>query len=175
MILRLRSAPPALAEAPPEALRALGDRLAAKPGAVRLGRGLAQPDRLTAFVDGAGLRSLAADPEVVEIVPNTPFALPRSQAVADSAAPFPDAPPAAGAGTVVAILDTGVDARHPALAGRILAEFCTAYASPRDPNGVPLLPIFSTFTRALPWLGSHTPMSLSPSSAAASSPTTTAS
>ena len=83
VILRLRSAPPALAEAPPEALRALGDRLAAKPGAVRLGRGLAQPDRLTAFVDGAGLRSLAADPEVVEIVPNTPFALPRSQAVAD--------------------------------------------------------------------------------------------
>lgn len=122
-------------------LEGLASRLA---GAVPFGATLrADPARVTALVDGARLRALAADPEVEEIVPNTAFALPRAEAASGEPSPLPGASPEAGRGTLLAILDTGVDAGHPALAGRVVAEFCTAYASALDALGRPLQPIRS--------------------------------
>ncbi len=140
VIVRLRGAPtdPTTVAA---RLRGLSTRMA---GVVPLGATLrSAPERVTALVDGPRLRALAADPEVEEIVPNTAFTLPRAEAGAGEPSPLPGAPAEAGRGTLVAILDTGVDAGHPALAGRVIAEFCTAYASALDGQGRPLQPIRS--------------------------------
>ncbi|BCX19687.1 MAG: hypothetical protein KatS3mg117_3369 [Geminicoccaceae bacterium] len=112
-------------------------------GAVPLGPSLrAAPERVTAWVDGERLRQLAADPDVAEIVPNTAFALPRAEASATVASPLPGAPADAGRGALVAIVDTGVDGTHPALAGRVVAEFCSSFASALV-DGRPLQPIAS--------------------------------
>ncbi|MCX8100023.1 MAG: S8 family serine peptidase [Geminicoccaceae bacterium] len=123
-------------------LRSLATRMA---GTVPFGAPLrAAPERVTALVDGERLRALAADPEVVEIVPNTAFAVPRATTASPAdASPLPGAPVEAGRGALLAILDTGVDAGHPALAGRVVAEFCSSYASARDAEGRPLQPIAS--------------------------------
>lgn len=140
VIVRLRGERPEPAAAAAR-LEGLAARLA---GTVPFGALLrADPGRVTALVDGARLRELAADPEVEEIVPNTAFTLPRVEAAAGEPSPLPGAPEDAGRGTLVAILDTGVDARHPALAGRVVAEFCTAYTSPPGADGRPLQPIRS--------------------------------
>jgi subtilisin family serine protease len=138
VIVRLRSERP-----DPAAAAATRDRLAARmAGAVPIDASLrAAPERVTALVDGERLRALAADPDVLEIVPNTAFALPWAEASPSAPSPLPGAPAEAGRGALVAIVDTGVDASHPALSGRVVEEFCTSYASARDADGRPLQPI----------------------------------
>ena len=75
-------------------------------------------------VDAAGLAALARDPEVVSIEED----LAVKPALEDSG-PLVGAPQAwrqgyEGAGQAIAVLDTGVDSRHPFLAGKVVSEAC---------------------------------------------------
>jgi subtilisin family serine protease len=82
------------------------------------------------------LRALAAAPDVRALFVDGPLAAPTLDssgpvvgATATRAAGFD------GSGAAIAILDTGVDAQHPFLAGRVVAEACFS-ANGNCPNGL---------------------------------------
>ena len=82
-------------------------------------------DAIALVVDARELRGLAASPEVVELLADRPVAAPTLDssgpivgATATKAAGF------TGAGTAIAILDTGVDRTHPYFGGRVTTEAC---------------------------------------------------
>lgn len=86
---------------------------------------------VTLKVDKAGLDRLAAQPGVVSVTEDKP-----EPASLDESIPLIGGDAAAkagktGAGTAIAVLDTGVATQHPFLKGRIKAEACF---SPIDPD-----------------------------------------
>jgi len=94
---------------------------------------------LRAEVDAAGLRALAAAPEVKRVVedrlhhPTLAQSVPLVEADATQALGF------SGQGQAIAVLDTGVDANHPFLSPRVIEEACfssnTGSTSSVCPNG----------------------------------------
>ena len=83
---------------------------------------------LAASVDAAGLRALAAAPEVVSIGLDRPLPLLMDQSNAIIGAPAVWSSGYTGAGQTVAVLDTGVDKNHQFLAGQVVAEACFSTA-----------------------------------------------
>ncbi|MGW1509869.1 S8 family peptidase [Streptomyces sp. NPDC002394] len=86
---------------------------------------------VTLKVDKAGLDRLAAQPGVVSVTEDKP-----EQATLDESVPLIGGDEAAkagktGAGSAIAVLDSGVDTHHPFLGGRVKAEACF---SPIDPD-----------------------------------------
>ncbi|MFI8910552.1 S8 family peptidase [Streptomyces sp. NPDC053513] len=86
---------------------------------------------VTLKVDRAGLDRLAAQPGVVSVTEDRP-----EKATLDESVPLIGGDAAAkagktGAGSAVAVLDSGVDTHHPFLGGRVRAEACF---SPIDPD-----------------------------------------
>ena len=94
---------------------------------------------LRAEVDEAGLRALAAAPEVKRVVedrlhhPTLAQSVPLVEANATQSLGF------GGQGQTIAVLDTGVDANHPFLSPRVIEEACfssnTGSTSSVCPNG----------------------------------------
>jgi len=88
---------------------------------------LRSPERLPLValrVDGAALRALQADPGVARIQEDLP-----QPPILDKSVPLVGAPAAwsqgaVGAGQSIAILDSGVDADHPFLSGKVIGEAC---------------------------------------------------
>ena len=81
-------------------------------------------------IEAGGLEQLAASPSVAEIIPDAierPFLAESTQL---SGADVAWSVGATGSGQVIAVLDTGVDASHPFLAGKVVHEACfsTNYA-----------------------------------------------
>jgi hypothetical protein len=85
---------------------------------------LGAPTAYAATVDRAQLRALADQPGVVDVAPNRRLHPLLTQSTAEIGAPAAWANGLDGTGRVVAIVDTGVDANHPMLAGKVAAEAC---------------------------------------------------
>ncbi|MCY3758936.1 MAG: hypothetical protein OXG96_14540, partial [Acidobacteria bacterium] len=88
-------------------------------------------------VDGAALEALASDPEVVSLEEDI-----RVELSLETSTPLVGAPNAwsqgySGAGQAVAVLDTGVDGKHPLLKDRVVSEACY---SGGDEGLMPLCP-----------------------------------
>ena len=75
-------------------------------------------------VDRAGLEALAADPEVVTIEEDLALEAQLAGSTSLIGAPWAWSRGFGGAGQAIAILDTGVDKRHPFLSGRVVSEAC---------------------------------------------------
>jgi subtilisin family serine protease len=78
--------------------------------------------------------ALAASPGVVDVSPNRRLRVALAETTAQIGAPGVWAS-GGGAGTAVAVIDTGVDAAHPMLAGKLVAEACFTPGSGGCPNG----------------------------------------
>ncbi|WP_165634689.1 S8 family peptidase [Thermostaphylospora chromogena] len=74
--------------------------------------------------DGASLSELAEDPRVVAVRRDRAYPPALASSVKTIGADLAHASGVTGAGQTIAIMDTGIDRDHPALAGRIVAEAC---------------------------------------------------
>ncbi|MGP2438891.1 S8 family peptidase, partial [Streptomyces sp. JW3] len=83
---------------------------------------------VTLKVDGAGLDTLAAQPGVVSVTEDTPVPPSLDQSVPLIGGDRAAAAGMTGAGSAVAILDTGVATSHPFLGDRVVAEACISPA-----------------------------------------------
>jgi subtilisin family serine protease len=81
-------------------------------------------------VTPAELEALAADPSVVSIQYDRPIPLALIESVPLIGMPTAHAAGATGAGYAIAVLDTGVQANHEFLAGKVVAEACFSNAVP---------------------------------------------
>ncbi|MGW2302891.1 S8 family serine peptidase [Streptomyces sp. NPDC001809] len=79
---------------------------------------------VTLRVDDAGLHQLNADPNVVSVSEDVPVAPTLDESARTIGSDRTFAAGKTGAGTTVAVLDTGVDADHPFLSGRVTGEAC---------------------------------------------------
>jgi subtilisin family serine protease len=80
-------------------------------------------------VDAEGLRALAADPDVVQVVENKVNRITADPWTTAIGLPAAQAGGWNGDGRTVAVLDTGVQSDHPYLAGKVVAEACFSPAS----------------------------------------------
>ncbi|GAA2476946.1 proprotein convertase P-domain-containing protein [Streptomyces gobitricini] len=79
---------------------------------------------VTLRVDGAGLEALSSTPGVVSVTEDVPVPPTLDESTAAIGSDRTTAAGTTGAGATVAVLDTGVAARHPFLSGRVTAEAC---------------------------------------------------
>ncbi|MER6345190.1 proprotein convertase P-domain-containing protein [Streptomyces sp. NPDC001532] len=79
---------------------------------------------VTVKVDKAGLDELAAQSNVISVTEDIPVPPSLDQSVPLIGADAPAAAGLTGAGTAIAVLDTGVATQHPFLKGRVVAEAC---------------------------------------------------
>lgn len=82
----------------------------------------------------AEINRLAANPDVLSIVDDTPSAVTDTESTPLVGATASAAAGTDGAGTTVVVMDTGVDSSHPLLAGKVVAEACFA-GTGSCPNG----------------------------------------
>jgi subtilisin family serine protease len=87
--------------------------------------------------DGPGAERLSRLPGVERLVPNQPVTTSLADSVPGIGADLAWARGHSGAGTLVAVIDTGVVATHPALEGAIAEEACFAPAGTTCPDGQP--------------------------------------
>ncbi len=79
---------------------------------------------LAVTVDGEGIRRLRESPAVRSVRPDRHFQLALEDSVPLIGADQAAAAGYTGKGQTVAVLDTGIDKYHPALAGKVVAEAC---------------------------------------------------
>ncbi|MGW7613719.1 S8 family serine peptidase, partial [Streptomyces sp. NPDC054766] len=79
---------------------------------------------VTVKVDQAGLEKLAAQSNVVSVTEDTPVPPSLNESVPLIGGTSPAAAGLTGAGSAIAVLDTGVATHHPFLKGRVVAEAC---------------------------------------------------
>ncbi|MFE5946953.1 S8 family serine peptidase [Streptomyces sp. NPDC056480] len=79
---------------------------------------------VTLRVDEAGLQQLNADPNVVDVSEDVPVAPALDESTHTIGSDRTFAAGKTGAGTTVAVLDTGIDVDHPFLSGRVTGEAC---------------------------------------------------
>ncbi|WP_448317102.1 S8 family serine peptidase [Streptomyces sp. CO7] len=103
------------------------------PDAAEAGEVVRELDRLpvvTMRVNAADLADLAAQPGVASVTEDRPEAPTLAQSVPLVGGDKTRAAALTGAGSVVAVLDTGVATHHPFLAGRIAGEACFSVTDP---------------------------------------------
>lgn len=92
-------------------------------------------------VDRAALQALATDPAVTSIVEDIEFAPDLARSLLITRAEGAQSLNYRGAGTAIAVLDTGFDKNHPDLTGKVVAEACFSTTDPLSarysacPNG----------------------------------------
>ena len=91
--------------------------------------GLADTSLVVMEVDAAQLDALVANGEVAELTEDVPVPPTLAESGPLVRAPQAHALGARGAGTTVAILDTGVQSNHPFLTGRVVEEACFSTTS----------------------------------------------
>lgn len=84
-------------------------------------------------VDDAGLLRLSESRQVLDVAPDVEFETQLQQSVPLVGADVQHRRGVTGKGYAVAIIDTGVDGKHPALAGKVIAESC--FTNGQCPNG----------------------------------------
>jgi subtilisin-like proprotein convertase family protein len=85
---------------------------------------------VTLRVDGAGLTELSATPGVLSVTEDIPVPPTLDESAAVIGSDTTTAAGVTGAGSTIAVLDTGVSARHPFLAGRVTSESCFSVNDP---------------------------------------------
>ncbi|MFF3417568.1 S8 family serine peptidase [Streptomyces sp. NPDC002698] len=94
---------------------------------------------VTVKVDQAGLEQLAAQSNVVSVTEDIPARPSLDQSIPLIGGTAPAAAGKTGAGTAIAVLDTGVATSHPFLKGRVVAEACFSPAD-ADSSATSLCP-----------------------------------
>lgn len=87
--------------------------------------------------DGQSAADLARLPNVVAVYPDSEVAAFSATTHVATAPPTTPAPLGRGNGIVVAVIDTGIDGKHPALAGKVIGgyDFVDDDADPMDDHG----------------------------------------